>query len=212
VIVNIWNTKSHLIHSYKKSSISLSISNLTGEAAHDQFWIWNLGKLILICNFGWDTTALNLQKIKSHSRRSWFDDKPKVPLRHKETVDGSHYSWSPCMKYAQEHEANQTTHWPWVVLAMGQGNVPAAWVCTAKTDRFGSRPIQKPDPLTLGGPHSDPEPSARGYRWVWLDPVGSYPWFHVLGFPFIITLRYVTVNHKILRLVSHSPFSMNSPP
>jgi hypothetical protein len=57
-----------------------------------------------------------------------------------------------------------------LVLATGPGNPPAVRVWTAKTGRFGSRPVQKPDPLTLGGPNPDPYPSTRGFRRVWLDP------------------------------------------
>jgi len=56
------------------------------------------------------------------------------------------------------------------MLATGLGNRPAVRVWTARTGRFGSRPIQKPDPLTLGRPNLDPYPSTRGFRRVWLDP------------------------------------------
>jgi len=58
---------------------------------------------------------------------------------------------------------------PYLVLATGPGNPPAVRVLTAKTGRFGSRPVQKPDPLTLGGPNPVPYPSTRGFRRVWLD-------------------------------------------
>ena len=57
-----------------------------------------------------------------------------------------------------------------LVLATGPGNPPAVRVWTAKTGRFGSRPVQETDPLTLGGPNPDPYPSTRGFRRVWLDP------------------------------------------
>ena len=57
-----------------------------------------------------------------------------------------------------------------LVLATGPGNPPAVWVWTSKTGRFGSRPVQKPNTLTLGGPNPDPSPLARGYRRVWQDP------------------------------------------
>jgi hypothetical protein len=50
-----------------------------------------------------------------------------------------------------------------VVLATGQG---LDW----KTDRCGSRPVQNPDPLTLGGANQDPYMSTRGLCKVWLDP------------------------------------------
>ena len=61
----------------------------------------------------------------------------------------------------------------WLVLATGPGIPPAVGVWTAKTGRFGSRPVQNPGPLTLGGPNPDPYPSTRGFRRVWLDP--SFP-------------------------------------
>jgi len=57
-----------------------------------------------------------------------------------------------------------------VVLATGPGNPPAVRVWTAKTGRFGSRTVQKPDPQTLGGPNPDPYPSTRWFRRVWVDP------------------------------------------
>jgi len=57
----------------------------------------------------------------------------------------------------------------WLVLATGPGNPPAVRVWTAKTGQFGSRPVQQPDLLTLGGPNPDPYPSTRGFRQVWLD-------------------------------------------
>jgi len=45
-----------------------------------------------------------------------------------------------------------------LVEATGPGNPPAVQVCTAKTDRFGSRAVQKPDLLNLGRPNPDPYP------------------------------------------------------
>jgi len=58
---------------------------------------------------------------------------------------------------------------PYLVFAMGPGNPPVGRVWTAKTGRFDSRPGQKPNLLTLGGPNSDPYPSTCGFRLVWLD-------------------------------------------
>ena len=58
------------------------------------------------------------------------------------------------------------------MLATGPGNPPAVRVWTAKTGRFGSKPGQKPDPLTLGRPNPDPYPSTRVFRRVWLDLSG----------------------------------------
>jgi hypothetical protein len=90
------------------------------------------------------------------------------------------------------------------VLATGPGNPPAVRVCTGKTVRFGSRPVQKPDPELLGGPNLYPYPSTRGFCRVWLDPsvpVSGSP-FRV--FLFIVAVIYVTVMCKILTLVHHS--------
>jgi hypothetical protein len=56
------------------------------------------------------------------------------------------------------------------VFATGPGNPPAVRVWSTKTGWFGSRPVRKPDPLTLGGPNLDPYPSTRGFRRDWLDP------------------------------------------
>jgi hypothetical protein len=49
---------------------------------------------------------------------------------------------------------------------------PAVRVWTAKTSRFGSRPGQNPNPLTLGGSKPDQYRSTRGFQRVWLDPSG----------------------------------------
>jgi hypothetical protein len=58
------------------------------------------------------------------------------------------------------------------VLGMGPGNPPAVRVWTAKTGRLGSRPGQKPDPVTLGGPTPVPHKLTCGFRRVRLDPSG----------------------------------------
>jgi len=58
-----------------------------------------------------------------------------------------------------------------LMLAMGPGNLPAVRVWTAKSGRFGSRPIQRPNPLTLGGPNPNTDPSTRRFHRVWLAPL-----------------------------------------
>jgi len=70
-------------------------------------------------------------------------------------------TYRPCPPYA--HHKNVVAE---LVLATGPGNPPAFRVWTAKTGRFGSRTVQKPDPLTLGGPNPDLYPSTRGFRRV----------------------------------------------
>jgi len=92
---------------------------------------------------------------------------------------------------------------PILVLATGPGNPPAVWVWPAKMGRFGSRTVQKSDPLSLGGPNPDPYPSTGGFCRDWLDPLvpmsGSAFWV----FLFMVAFRYPTVSCKILTLGYH---------
>jgi hypothetical protein len=53
---------------------------------------------------------------------------------------------------------------PCIAWATGPGNPAAVWVWTSTTSWFGSRPIQKPNPLTVGRQNPDPYPSTCGYR------------------------------------------------
>jgi len=57
-----------------------------------------------------------------------------------------------------------------LVLTMGPGNLPAVRVWPTKMGQFGSRPGEKPDPMTHAGPNPDTYPSTRRFHWVWLDP------------------------------------------
>ena len=57
-----------------------------------------------------------------------------------------------------------------LVLATGPGNPAAVRVWPAKTGRFSSRPVQKPDHLSLGGLNPDPYLSTPRLCRVWLDP------------------------------------------
>ena len=91
-----------------------------------------------------------------------------------------------------------------LVLATGLGNPPAVRLWTGKTVRFGSRPVQKPDPELIGGPNPFPYPSTRDICRVWLDPLVA-----VFGSPFrvivfMVAVSYVTVMCNILTLVHHS--------
>ena len=99
-----------------------------------------------------------------------------------------------------------------LLLAMGLGNPPAVWVWTGKTVLFGSRTIQQPDLLLLGGPSPAPYLSTRGFRQVWLDPSGP-----ISGFAFWVVLcmvpfRNLTVNRKISTMVCRCSFWTNWPP
>jgi len=64
-----------------------------------------------------------------------------------------------------------------LVLETGPGNRPAVWIWTAQLDRFGSRPVQNPNQLTLGGNTPDPYPSTCGFHRVWVDPLVPIPGF-----------------------------------
>ena len=91
-----------------------------------------------------------------------------------------------------------------LVLATGPGNPAAVRIRTGKTVRFGSRPVQKPDPELFGGPNPYPYSSIRGFCRVWQDP--SVP---VSGSPirvclFMVAVIYISVMWKILTLVHHS--------
>ena len=96
----------------------------------------------------------------------------------------------------------------WVVLATGPGNPPAVRVWTGKTVRFGSRTIQTPDLLLLGGRDRAPYPSTRGFCRVQLDPSGPISGSAFRVFLFMVTFRYATVDCKILTMVLHCHFLM----
>jgi hypothetical protein len=57
---------------------------------------------------------------------------------------------------------------PKLVIATGSGILSAVRVWTAITGLFGSRPIQKPDEQTLGGPNLDRFRSPSSFCWVCL--------------------------------------------
>jgi len=88
-----------------------------------------------------------------------------------------------------------------LVLATGPGYPAAVRVWTGKTVRFGSRPVQIPDPQFLGGPNPDPYPSTRGFCRVWLDPSVPISGLYFRVFLFMVAFRYPTLLCKILTLV-----------
>jgi len=73
------------------------------------------------------------------------------------------------LHYCQECWWQINCDFTWQVLATDPGNPPMVWVWTTKTGQFGSRPVQQADPVTLGGPNPDMNPSTRGTHLVWLD-------------------------------------------
>jgi len=85
----------------------------------------------------------------------------------------------------------------WVVWPTGRGNPPAVGVLTGKTFWFGSRIVQKPDLLLLGGPNPAPFPSTHWLCQVWLQlssPISGFAFWVVL---LIVPFRYLTVHRKI---------------
>ena len=99
-----------------------------------------------------------------------------------------------------------------LVSATGPVNPPAVQVWMEKTDRFGSRTIQKPDQQLLEGPNPAPHPSARGFGQVWLDPSGPISGFAFQVVQFMVAFRYLTVTSKIFTMVCRCSFWMNRPP
>jgi hypothetical protein len=98
------------------------------------------------------------------------------------------------------------------MLATGPGNPPAVRVRTAKTVRFGSKPVQQPDPLHLDGPNPDPYPSTRGFRRVWLDPSVPISGSGIRVILSMVAFRYPIASRKILTMVDRCPFRMYWPP
>jgi len=90
-----------------------------------------------------------------------------------------------------------------VVSAMGPGIPPAVRVWTGMMVRFGSIPVQKPDPHLLGRPNPQPYLSTRGFCRVWLDPSVPISSSHFCVFLYMVAFRYPTVMCKILTLVHH---------
>jgi hypothetical protein len=56
-----------------------------------------------------------------------------------------------------------------LVIATGLGDQPAVRIWTTETGQFGSRPVQKPNLLTLGRPNLDPYLSTHGFHRILLD-------------------------------------------
>jgi len=101
---------------------------------------------------------------------------------------------------------------PALLIATDPGNPQKVPDWTGKTVQFGSRTVQKPDSLLLGGPNPAPYPSTRGFHRVWLDPSHPISGFAFQVSLFIVAFRYLTVNHKILTMVRQCFFWTNWPP
>jgi len=95
-----------------------------------------------------------------------------------------------------------------LVLATAPGNRQAVQVQIVKTGRFGSRSVQYPDTLPLGGPNTDLNQFTCRFCRVWLDPSVIIPSSPFRVFLFTVAFRYPTVNCKILTKVPHCHFLM----
>jgi len=94
-----------------------------------------------------------------------------------------------------------------LVITTGPGNPPVVQGWTANTGRFGSSAVEKPDPLTLGGPNLDLYPLTCGFcpGWAWCG--SSNMRFCISVFTYMVAFRYTNVNRKILTLVHHGVVS-----
>ena len=93
-----------------------------------------------------------------------------------------------------------------LVLATDQGNRPAFWVTSTKMNLFGPRPVQKPGPLPVGGPHRNPYPASGGFRRDWLEMYVPISGSAFRVFLFMVSFRGSAVDPKILILVCHCLF------
>ena len=91
----------------------------------------------------------------------------------------------------------------WLVLAMASGNQPAVRVLTAKTGKFSSKTVPKPNPLYLARANANLYPSTRGCRLGCLDPYVPIAHPEFLVAECNVAYRYATFNCKILTLVRH---------
>jgi len=71
-----------------------------------------------------------------------------------------------------------------------------------------SNTVQKPNLLLLGGPNPAPYLSTRGFRWVWLDPLGPISSFAFWVGLSMAAFRYPTVNRRRLSMVRRRSFWM----
>lgn len=95
-----------------------------------------------------------------------------------------------------------------LVFETGHGNLPAVRVGTAKTVRFISRFIPKPDKLNLGRPIPNRCLSTYGFCWVWLVLSVPISGSGVQRLLCLVAFRYHTVHRKIFSLVHHCAFLM----
>jgi len=94
-------------------------------------------------------------------------------------------------------------------VSNGSGYPASGPGLACKHRSVGSRPVQKPDPWSLGGAIPDLHPSNCGFCRVWLNlslPMSGSA-FRV--FLFMVAFRYATVHCKILTFVYLGLFEKN---
>jgi hypothetical protein len=107
-------------------------------------------------------------------------------------------SWRPTWKYRQH---------VWVSVSNGSRKPASSPEMELKNglDWFQTHP--KTPPTESWQAKLGPIPVNRQASPGLATPVGSNLGFCISGFPFMVALRYATVNHKILTLVRHGSFS-----
>jgi len=98
------------------------------------------------------------------------------------------------------------SHWVysgmiWLVLATGLGDAAAVRIWTGKMVWFGSRNVQDPSLLLLGGPNLAPDASTLGFCRVWQDSMGPISGFAFWVALFMVAFRYPTVDHHIITMI-----------
>ena len=96
----------------------------------------------------------------------------------------------------------------WLVLATALSDPPAVRVWTRQMIQFGTKSVQKPDPLLLGGSNPAAYRSTRGIRQVCLDPSCAISGCAFRVVVFMVAFRCPTVNRKISMIIPHCFFWM----
>jgi hypothetical protein len=97
----------------------------------------------------------------------------------------------------------------WLVIAPGLSNLPGVRVGIGTLVLHGSGPVRTPNLLPYGGRNPEMCPSTCRFSPVWLDPSGLSSSCAFWVVPYMVTLRYPTVNHKILKMACHCFFWMD---
>ena len=113
---------------------------------------------------------------------SWRISQVRAPTKFHQCYGSLHlvvsqesHSWGKCVVSAticapNSDSAHHKFHCSTLWSATGLGKQLAARIWTPNKGQFSSRPVQKPNPPTLGGPNPDPYPAIHRFCRVWLDP------------------------------------------